>query len=83
MLRCADDSLYVGAAKDPVQRTKRHNWGVGARHTALRLPVRLVWQEEHEDERSARKREAELKGWSRSKKLELIAKYRAFTLRPE
>ncbi len=74
MLECGDGSLYVGAAKDPAQRMKGHNWGVGSRHTALRRPVRLVWQEEHPNESSARKREAELKGWRRAKKLELIAK---------
>jgi putative endonuclease len=76
MLLCGDGSLYVGATKDRVGRTKRHNWGVGSRHTALRRPVNLVWQERHEDERSARKREAELKGWRREKKLGLIARYK-------
>jgi putative endonuclease len=72
MLECGDGSLYVGAAKDPAQRTKRHNWGVGSRHTALRRPVKLIWQEMHASEGSARKREAELKGWRREKKLELV-----------
>jgi putative endonuclease len=76
MLECADGSLYVGAARDPVRRVTRHNAGLGARHTALRRPVRLVWQEEHADRRSARGREAELKGWRREKKLELITKFR-------
>ena len=75
MLQCSDDSLYVGAAKDPKERAKKHNWGVGSRHTALRRPVRLVWQEEHASERLARGREAEIKGWRREKKLELIAKF--------
>jgi putative endonuclease len=76
ILECGDGSLYVGVAKDPAQRVKRHNWGVGAQHTAaLRLPVRLVWQEEHASQRSARGREAELKGWRTEKKLELIAKF--------
>jgi putative endonuclease len=73
MLECRDGSLYVGAAKDPVQRTKRHNWGIGARHTAMRRPVKLIWQEEHPDERMARGREAEIKSWRREKKLKLAA----------
>ncbi|MGA2510948.1 MAG: GIY-YIG nuclease family protein [Candidatus Acidiferrales bacterium] len=73
MLECSDGSLYVGAAKNPAQRAKRHNWGAGSRHTALRRPVKLVWQEQHASEGSARSREAELKGWRREKKLELIA----------
>ena len=75
MLQCSDGSLYVGVAKDPEERLKKHNWGAGARHTASRRPVRLVWQEEHASERLARGREAEIKGWRREKKLELIAKF--------
>lgn len=73
MLRCGGGSLYVGAAKDPAQRVKRHNWGVGAKHTALRPPVRLIWREEHASESSARRREAEIKGWRREKKLVLVS----------
>ena len=76
MVECRDGSLYVGSAKDPVKRTKRHNWGVGARHTAARRPVRLVWQEEHTSELLARGREAEIKGWRRDRKLKLVAGYR-------
>jgi putative endonuclease len=72
MLECRDKSLYIGAAKDPAERVRRHNWGVGAQYTAKRLPVKLIWQEEHADEASARKREAELKGWRREKKLALL-----------
>jgi putative endonuclease len=75
MLECCDGSLYVGAAKDPARRTKRHNWGVGSRHTALRRPVKLIWQEVHASEASARRREAELKGWRREKKLELVVRF--------
>jgi putative endonuclease len=76
MLECSDGSFYVGAAKDPAARIKEHNWGVGSRHTRLRRPVELVWQEEHESQALARKREAELKGWRREKKLRLISRSR-------
>ena len=76
MVECRDGSFYVGSAKDPVERTKRHNWGVGARHTAARRPVRLVWQEEHASELLARGREAEIKRWGRLRKLRLVAGYR-------
>lgn len=74
MLRCNDRSLYVGAARDPELRIKRHNQGLGAKYTALRRPVTLIWQEEYPNERVARGREAELKGWKREKKLDLISK---------
>ena len=75
MLECGDGSLYIGAAKNPVQRVKRHNWGVGSRHSALRRPVKLIWQQEFVTERLARSREAELKGWRREKKLRLVREF--------
>ena len=75
MLECGDGSLYIGAAKDPAKRVKRHNWGVGSRHTALRRPVKLVWLQEFATEQLARSREAELKGWRREKKLNLAKEF--------
>src|SRR5215467_237579 len=72
LLRCRDGSFYVGAARDLQERVRRHNWGVGSKHTAARRPVELVWSEEHATELSARSREAEIKGWSRAKKQELL-----------
>jgi predicted GIY-YIG superfamily endonuclease len=36
----------------------------------------LVWREAFPNQAAARKREAELKGWNRKKKLGLIAIYR-------
>jgi predicted GIY-YIG superfamily endonuclease len=83
MLLCRDGSFYVGAAIDPEERVNRHNWGVGARHTATRRPVTLVWTEEQPDQKAARSREAELKGWSRKKKLGLIDEYRRFHSSPK
>jgi predicted GIY-YIG superfamily endonuclease len=83
MLECADHSLYVGVAVDTDLRVLQHNRGVGARHTRLRRPVKLVWREEHVHHASARSREAELKGWSRAKKLNLVAQYREIHPSPE
>src|SRR5262249_55228627 len=73
MLRCSDDSLYVGIALDPDERVKRHNWGLGPEYTARRQPVRLIWKERCGDSGAARQREEEIKGWSRKKKLKLVA----------
>jgi predicted GIY-YIG superfamily endonuclease len=74
MVRCKDGSLYVGIATDPDERVKRHNWGVGPTFTAKRRPVKLVWTERCGSAEVARSREKEIKGWSRSKKLTLVAK---------
>ena len=75
MLRCRDGSIYVGAAKDPEKRVQRHNWGVGAKFTASRRPVVLVWFEKHLNQGAARRREAELKSWRRERKLRLIEEF--------
>jgi len=72
MVRCKDDSLYVGIATDVEARVKRHNWGVGPEFTSKRRPVKLLWSEMCGDSNAARRREREIKGWSRSKKLALV-----------
>jgi putative endonuclease len=72
ILRCADGSFYVGVAEDPERRCREHNQGKGALWTAGRLPVEIVWTESHDSLSSARKREVQLKGWSRNKKAALI-----------
>ena len=68
VLRCADGTLYTGVTTDIARRVDEHNGGKGARYTASRRPVRLVWKEEHADRSSAQRREAAIKGWSRSRK---------------
>jgi predicted GIY-YIG superfamily endonuclease len=77
MVRCKDDSFYVGIAIEVENRVKRHNWGVGPRYTAIRRPAELVWQERCGSPDAARAREKEIKGWSRKKKIELVAGKRA------
>jgi putative endonuclease len=72
ILRCSDDSLYVGVAEDPERRCREHNDGKGADWTARRRPVELVWSEAHPSLASARTRENQLKRWSHSKKLALV-----------
>jgi len=75
MLRCRDGVLYVGVATDLAERVKRHNWGVGANFTAKRRPVELIWWQSFLDQKSARQRERELKGWRREKKLRLLSEF--------
>ena len=72
ILRCSDDSYYVGHTRDVTLRVARHNNGKGASWTARRLPVTLVYQESAATEEAAIKRERQLKGWSRKKKEALI-----------
>ena len=73
MVRCADGTLYTGYARDPHAREKVHNSGCGARYTASRLPVRLVYSEVFDSLSEALKREHELKRLTRANKESLIA----------
>ena len=72
ILKCSDGSFYTGHTNDLSKRLNRHNVGRGPKWTSYRLPVKLVFQEHHETEESAIKREKQIKKWSRSKKDALI-----------
>ncbi|MFA5673868.1 MAG: GIY-YIG nuclease family protein [Thermovirgaceae bacterium] len=43
LLRCSDGTYYCGIAMDPQKRLRQHNDGKGARYTASRRPVDLVY----------------------------------------
>ena len=73
ILRCADDTLYTGYTDDPERRLRVHNAGKGAKYTRSRLPVELVYRETLENKSAALRRELEVKGLTREKKLALIA----------
>jgi predicted GIY-YIG superfamily endonuclease len=72
ILRCADDSLYTGIAKDVDRRLKQHNAGTASRYTRSRLPVTREYQEEQPNQSMALKREFAIKAMSRQKKESLI-----------
>ena len=73
ILRCADDSFYVGSAQDVDARVKAHNDGRGAAYTFRHGPVDLVYSEAFPSEDEAVRRERQLKRWTRAKKKALIA----------
>jgi len=77
ILRCADETLYVGHTDDLASREQTHNDGKGAKYTAVRRPVRMVYAEEHSSAVNAIAREHQLKRWSQEKKEALIADDRA------
>jgi putative endonuclease len=72
IVRCIDDSLYVGHTSDVEDRIKTHNDGRAALWTASRIPVTLVYQEIHPSEVKAIARERQIKRWTRDNKLALI-----------
>jgi putative endonuclease len=79
MVRCADGTLYTGYARDPEQRAKVHNAGRGAKYTAGRLPVSLVYREACESRSAALKREHAVKRLTRLKKEMFVAAQRVTT----
>jgi putative endonuclease len=77
ILECADGTMYVGSTNDLEKRLHQHNHlKCGAHYTKIRRPVELRHSETFKTLNQARKRECEIKGWKREKKLELITRVR-------
>ena len=72
ILRCVDDSFYVGSCWDLATRIDQHVDGFGCEYTSKRKPVTLVYAEEFERREDAWIREKQIQGWSRAKRLALI-----------
>jgi putative endonuclease len=74
MLRCADESYYVGSARLGLeQRIAEHQTGKYDGYTAKRRPVTLVWSLHFANITDAIAVERQVKGWSRRKKEALTA----------
>lgn len=71
MVECGDGSLYTGWTTDLAKRLLTHNRGEGAKYTRSRLPVRLVYYEEHATKQEAMQREYAIKQLTRKQKLQL------------
>lgn len=83
IVACADGTYYTGIASDVLRRINEHNGsagagastsarGKGARYTAGRRPVRLVYTAHFETRSAALKEEARIKTLTRGEKLALI-----------
>lgn len=76
IVKCADGTLYTGSAKDLEKRIKLHNTGKGAKYTAARRPVRLVYSEEMPSMSAALKAEYQIKKLNRSQKETIIREFK-------
>ena len=75
ILECIDKTLYIGSTPNLEKRLIEHNSSKnGAHYTKIRRPVVLVYKEEFETLKEARRRECELKRLKRSEKLKLFKK---------
>ena len=68
VLRCADDSLYIGETNNVASRLAGHNNGTAAIYTAKRRPARLIYVEGFASPLECVQRERQLKRWTRAKK---------------
>ena len=72
LLKCADGSLYCGITTDVGRRFREHKAGKGGNYTRSHGALKMIYIEKCKDRSTASKREAEIKGWGRAKKLKLI-----------
>jgi predicted GIY-YIG superfamily endonuclease len=73
MLRCADESYYVGHTDDLEKRVREHQEGGKCAYTVTRLPVQLVWSQEFATRPEALAAELRIKNWNRAKKQALAS----------
>jgi len=77
MIKNADDKLYVGISENPDKRVSYHNQQRGAQFTKHGRNFHMVFKEEYQVLPEARKREIQIKKWSRKKKEVLIKRYKS------
>jgi putative endonuclease len=74
IVRCSDDTYYVGSTWDLDGRLWQHNHSDdGARYTRRRRPVVLVWNAEFDSMEQAFAFEKRIAGWRREKKEALMS----------
>ena len=73
ILRLHSGALYAGATTNLERQYEEHVKGTASRTTRLDPPVDLIYSEEHPTFSDARRREPQVKRWSRAKKEALVA----------
>ena len=74
--RCADDTLYIGIARDVAARIAAHDAGRGARYTRGRGPLEVLATRRCPDMSAALRLELALKRLTRPEKLAVVASRR-------
>ncbi len=72
ILRLKSGQLYIGSTTDLKQRYQDHQNGKACQTTKLDPPMKLVFSESYPTFSEARKREAQIKRWTRAKKEALV-----------
>ncbi len=76
LLKCKDSTIYTGITTDVARRFEEHKNGTGGHYTRAKGAVKILYTEKHKDRSSASKREAEVKKWSREKKLAFVRSHK-------
>ena len=74
VVRCADDTLYCGIARDVAARLAEHEAGKGAKYTRGRGPLALVLARRCREKGTALRLEYAIKQLTRAEKQRLDAK---------
>ena len=77
VLECGDGTLYTGYTTDVEARLKTHQSGKGAKYTRARLPVTLIYQDEHPDKAGGLSGEGHFNKKKRAEKLAYIEEKRS------
>lgn len=73
ILECGDGSLYTGITDNLERRFEEHKSGKGGKFTHAFKVNKLLYSGPCGSKNDALKREAQIKGWTKKKKLALIA----------
>lgn len=72
ILECKNGDLYTGITDNLQRRFDEHRAGKGGHFTKSFGPKEILYSEKCPDKSVVLKREAQIKGWTRKKKLALI-----------
>lgn len=72
LIECSDKSIYTGITTDVQRRFNEHKSKKGGHYTSSKQVVRVLYTEQYKTRGEALKREAQIKGWRKEKKLALV-----------
>lgn len=73
IIECLDSTYYTGCTWTISIRMDQHISRLGSKYTRKHGFKKLVYFEEHDDLKEARRREKQIKDWSQKKKRKLIS----------
>lgn len=72
LILCENNSIYTGVTNNLERRLTEHKTKSGGWHTKLHKATEILYTEKFPTKIEALKREKQIKGWRREKKLNLI-----------